>query len=112
MLSRVSLAALAYGVVVFASPTVSIAAGLTDKTSISNTDTDGLKKLEVTATIVNTSGETLQLFGPPGVLNPSPENSFTITDQSRSSPLFSGRTVNCVSGRVVNLCTNAFGIRL
>ena len=70
-----SVAALAVYVVA-----VSAVPSLTPKTSTPIVNVDGLTKLKVSATIVNTGDETLTLFDDSrGVLDPLPENS-TITD--------------------------------
>ena len=92
---RVLFSLIAYGVAVSTLPVVSTVPSLTVKTSTSNVNIDGLKNLKVTATIVNTGGETLKLLNDPrGVLDPFPEDSFTITDPSGSGPAFNGASVN------------------
>ena len=74
---------------------VSAAPGLTLKTSTPNVDIDGLENLKVTTIITNTGDETLKLLNDPrGVLDSFPENSFTITDASGSSPSFNGAKVD------------------
>ncbi len=76
---------------------VSISAdpGLTVHTSTANVEVDdGLDKLKVTATVINTGDETLKLLNNPrGILNAFPENSFTITNAAGSRPMFNGAKV-------------------
>ena len=84
-------------------------------TSNSNVDVDGLKNpnLKVTTTISNTGGETLKLLNDHrGVLDPFPEDSFTITDPSGSRLSSRGERVNHTSGYVINQHANALGLRL
>ena len=87
---RASLVTLvAFAVAVSATP------GLTLKTSTPDVYINGLENLKVTTTITNSGDETLKLLNDPrGVLNSFPENSFTITDTSGSSPSFVGARVN------------------
>jgi len=86
---RTSLVAL-----VASAAAVSAAPGLTVKASIPNAEVDGLGNLKVTTTITNTGDETLKLLNDPrGVLSTFPEDSFTITDTTGSSPLFDGAKV-------------------
>ena len=114
MLSRSFCAPLAllvgYAVAVSVVPAVPAAPGLTVKTSTSNISIDGVQNLKVTATVVNTGGETLKLLNDPrGVLDPFPEDTFNITNPSGSNPSFNGVTVNHVSGYMMNLRVNVFG---
>lgn len=91
------IALAAYGVAVSAAPSLVV------KTWTPNSNADGLKNLKVTTTIVNTGGETLRLLNDPrGVLDPFPEDTFTITDSSGSHPSFRGAKVNCASGYIMN----------
>lgn len=88
--SRASLAVLVVSVIA-----ISAAPSLTVKTSVPNVNIDGLGNLKVTATITNTCNETLKLLNDPrGVLNPFPENSFSITGAAGSRPLFDGAKAN------------------
>ena len=87
---RASLVALVASAVV-----VSAAPGLTVKTSTPSDKVNGLGNLKVTATVTNTGDQTLKLLKDPrGVLNTFPENTFSITDASGSSPSFNGAKVN------------------
>ena len=105
-------ALVAYVAAVFAVPAVPTAPSLTVKTSTFNPNVDGLENLKVTATVVNTGSETLKLFNDPrGVLDPFPEDSFTITNPSGSNPSFNGPRVNESCVRLYGLHTNAFGVR-
>ena len=79
---------IAYIVTVSAVPAVSTVPSSTVRTSTSNHNIDGLENFKVTATIANTGG----------VLNPFPEDSFTITDPSGSRLPFTGGSVSRVSG--------------
>ena len=115
MLSRSFCAPLAlivgYAVAVSIVPAVPTTPGLTVKTSTSNINIDGVKNLKVTVTIVNTGRETLKLLNDPhGVLDPFPEDSFNITNPSGSGPSFNGVTVSRVSGYMMNLRVNVFGL--
>ena len=88
-------ALIAYAAIVSAAPAAPVAPSLTVKTSASSISVDGFGDFKVTATIVNTCGETLRLLNDPrGVLDPFPENSFTVTGPYGSSPSFNGATVN------------------
>jgi len=90
---RAFLAALIASVVV-----VSATPGLTVRTSTPDVDVDGLENLKVTATVINTGDETLKLLHDPrGVLDPFPEDSFTITNPAGTRPLFTGPKANCPS---------------
>ena len=83
------IALVASGIAVSATP------GLTLWTSTFGPDVYGLENLKVTTTIANTGDETLKLLNDPrGVLDPFPENSFSITDPTGSCPSFIGATVN------------------
>ena len=74
---------------------VSAAPGLTLKTTTPTVNVDGLQNLKVTTTVTNTGDGTLKLLNDPrGVLNSFPENSFTVTNPSGSSPSFTGAKVN------------------
>ena len=112
-LLRTPLAVLvAYVAVVSTAPATSSAPSLTVKTSIPDLDVDGLKNLEVTATIINTGGVTIKLLNDPrGVLDPFPEDSFIITDPSGSRLPFRGARVNRTFGYVMILRANALGLR-
>ena len=100
-----------YAVAVSAVPAVIAAPSLTIKTSTPNVNVDGVRNLKVTATIVNTGGETLKLLNDPrGILDPFPEDTFGITGPSGSHPSFSGVTVNRVSNYMINLRVNVFGL--
>ena len=88
-----------YAIAISPASAISEALGLTVKTSTSNANVDGLENLKVIATVVNTGGETLKLLNDPrSVLNPFPENTFTITNPSGSGPVFDGPKVNRVPG--------------
>ena len=96
---------------VSAAPAISTTPSLSVRTSTSNVSVDGLENLKITATIVNTGDETIKLLNNPrGVLNSWPENSFTITGFSGSSPPFSGGLVSRVSSCRVNLRTDTLGL--
>ena len=100
---------IAYVAAIFAAPATSIAPSLTVRTSTSSINVDRLENLKVTTTIVNTGDDTLKLLNDPrGVLDPSPENAFTITGPSGSRSSFSGGSVNSVSGCTMDLRVNAF----
>ena len=59
---------------------------------------EGSNNLKVTTTVVNTGGRTLKLFNDPrGVLDPFPENTFSITNATGFRPPFNGAKVNDVS---------------
>ena len=89
---------IAYVAAVAATPAISATPSLTVRTSTSNVNVDGLENLKVTTTIVNTGDEALKLLNDPrGVLNPSPEDAFTIIGPSGSRPSFSGDSVNRLS---------------
>jgi len=78
---------------------VSAAPSLALKTSIPNVNVDGLENLKVTATITNTGDETLKLLNDPrGVLNPFPEDTFSIANTAGSRPSFNGAKVNHAFG--------------
>ena len=97
---RASLVALVASAIV-----VSAAPGLTVKTSTPNLKVDGLENLKVTTTVTNSGDETLKLLNDPrGVLNPFPENSFSITDTAGSRPSFNGAKVSCASCHLTNMC--------
>ena len=82
-------------VLVASTVAVSAAPGLAIKTSTPNLEVDGLENLRVTTTVINTGDETLTLLNDPrGVLNPFPENTFSITNATGSRPLFNGAKVN------------------
>ena len=90
----------------------SVAPRLTVKTSTPDLNIDGLENLNVTATVVNTGGVSLKLLNDPrGVLDPFPEDSFTFTNPSDSSPSFVGAKVNQKSRYMIDLRTNALGLR-
>ena len=75
--------------VVSSTSSVSALPSLSIKTSTPDLDIDGVGNLKVTTTIVNTGGESLKLLNDPrGVLDPSPENSFTFANPSGSLPPF------------------------
>ena len=98
---------------VSAAPAISAVPGLTVKTSVPNLSIDGLENLKITTTIVNTGGETIKLLNDPrGVLSSFPENTFTITDNSGSHPLFNGARVSRAPGFLTNLRANVFGLPL
>ena len=102
-----------YVAAVSAIPAISSAPSLTVKTSIADLNFDGLKSLEVTATIVNTGEKTIQLLNDPrGVLDPFPEDSFTIIDPSGSRLPFIGARVSHTSVYVVILRANILGLLL
>ena len=104
-------AVVAYAIAVSAIPAVSATPGLAVKTSTPNVIVNGLKNLEVTATIANTGGEALKLLNDPsGILDPFPENSFAITDPS-GSRLFGGARVGHVSGHMIIPRANALSLR-
>lgn len=86
----------AYTATISTVPTVSSVPSLTVRTPTSNLNVDGSKDPNVTATIVNTGGETLKRNGPYGVLRNFPENSFI--DASGSCQSFSGATVYRMAG--------------
>ena len=89
----------AYVAAASAVPAISTVPSLSVRTSTSNPNIDGLENFKVTATIANTGDGTLKLLNDPrGVLNPFPEDSFTITDPSGSRPSFTGDSVSRVSG--------------
>lgn len=95
---------IAYTVTVSAAPSVPTGPSLTVETSTSNVNVYGLDNLMITVTVVNTGEVALKLLNDPrGVLNPFPENTFTITDSSGSHPSFNGATVNHASGYTGNL---------
>ena len=84
---------------------------LTVKTSTSNLSVDGLENLKVTTTVANTGGQSLKLLNDPrGVLDPFPENSFTVTNPSGSRPSFVGARVNHTIGYVIDLDANVLDL--
>ena len=102
----------AYTVAISAAPAISTTPSLTVKTSTSNVNIDGSKNLKVTATVVNTGEGTLKLLNDPrSVLNPFPEDTFTITDSSGSRLSFTGSAVNHVPGCMMDLGADSFGLR-
>ena len=102
------VALVAYVAVVSSTSSASAPPSLSVKTSISDPDIDGVGNLKVTATIVNTGGESLKLFNDPrGVLDPFPDDSFTFANPSGSRPSFKGARVNRTSGYVVDLRADA-----
>ena len=69
--------------------------GLVVKISIPNIDVNGLESLKVTATVTNTSDETLKLLNDPhGVLYSFPVDKFTITSPAGTHLPFIGAMVN------------------
>jgi peptidyl-Lys metalloendopeptidase len=83
---------------------VSAAPGLSVKTLTPNVNVDGLENLKVTTTVVNTGDKPLKLLKDPrGVLNPFPENSFTVTGADGAHPLFTGAKVKYNPAYVVTL---------
>ena len=107
---RASLITLvAYALAVSATP------GLTVKASVPNVQVDGLEYLKVTATVTNTGDETLKLLNDPrGVLNPFPEDTFSITDGTGSRPSFNGARVSheLVAGETGILTLSVSTLRL
>ena len=112
---RVSLVALAVSVVaVCAAPATSAGPPtlLDVKISISLLNIDGPETLKVTTTVANAGDKTLTLLKDPrGILDPSPEDTFTITGPADSHPSFLGAKVNHASGYLISLRTNAFCFR-
>ena len=102
-----SLVLIASAIAVSADPS------LTVKASTSNVNVDGLENLEVTTTVFNAGDETLRLLNDPrGVLDPFPENTFSITNAVGSRPLFNGAKVWHTSSYPPNLHAYAFDSRL
>ena len=100
----------AYVAIVSSAP--SVAPRLTVKTSTSDLNIDRLENLNVTTTVVNTGRVSLKLLNDPrGVLDPFPENSFTFTNPSGSQPSFVGARVNHTPRYMIDLRTNALGLR-
>ena len=96
------IALFAYVAISSAAPADRAAPSLSVKTSTSNANIDGLKNLKVTVTVINTGGEAIKLLNDPrGVLDPFPEDSFTITDPSGSRLSFIGARVNHTFGYVI-----------
>jgi hypothetical protein len=96
-LCATTVALVAYAATVFAAPTVSNALSLAVETSTS---------------IANTGGKTLRLLNDlRGVLSTLPENLFTIADTSGSRPSSNDVTVSHLSGYMINLRVNAFGLQ-
>lgn len=91
-----------------ASATAAAAApSLTLKSSPSHLKVDGVTNLKVTTTVTNVGDETLKLLRDPrGILNPFPENTFSITGATGSHPLFKGAVVNHASGHLTRMRTD------
>lgn len=105
-------AIVAYTVAVSAAPAVSTTPSLTVETSTSDVSVDELENLKTTTIVVSTGDETPKPLGDPrGALDSFPENTFPIADSSGSRPSFSGTKVNHVSGYMIDLRTNALGLR-
>jgi hypothetical protein len=86
--------------------TVSVAPGLTVKSSIPDVKVDGLKNLKVTTTVSNTSDEVPKFLNDPReVLNSFPENGFSDTNTIGSRPLFNGAKVSHASS-LLEFCTH------
>ena len=93
-------------------PSVSSLPSLTVGTATSDLNIDGSGGLKVTATVVNTGGESLKLLNDPrGVLDPFPENTFTFIGPSDSPPPFRGARVNHSSGYMITLRTDVLDLR-
>ena len=109
---RAPLVALVVYVIIVSSVPSVVPPSLTVKTSTFDLNVDRLGNLKVTTTVVNTGGVSLKLLNDPrGVLDPFPEDSFTITNPSGSRPSFIGARVNHTSGYVIDLRSNALGLR-
>ncbi|KAL0951695.1 hypothetical protein HGRIS_008371 [Hohenbuehelia grisea] len=86
----------ALAVIVLSALSVSATPGLSLKVS-GPQDVNGVDKLQVVATLVNTGDETLKLLNDPrGPLSKFPTNTFSITDASGSTPAFTGIKVKYV----------------